>query len=106
MAFASVTDGNGISTCDKRYCRSEYHAVRKVLAFSKPAGGARSPENTAGKVCFPVSVRHLFLGATFCIICDWGRNEPDRDYPVGAADTIRAGAGNGQFRNICATPAP
>ena len=67
---------------------------------------ARSPENTAGKVCRPVSVRHLFLGATFCIICDWGRNEPDRDYPVGAIDTIRAGAGNGQFRNICATPAP
>lgn len=79
---------------------------RKGLAFSKSAGDAGSPENTAGKIHGSVSVLYLFFGAAFCAVCDRGRNEPDRNYPVEPFDTIRAGAGIGQLRDIRTAPVP
>ena len=62
----------GVPAFDKRYCRSEHHTGGTGLAFSKPADGARSPENTVGKVCCPVSVRYLFFDAAFYTICGRG----------------------------------
>ena len=93
--MSKYTTGEIAKLCGVSVRTVQYYDTRGILAPSELTEGGRR-----------LYSEDLFLGAAFCTICDWGRNEPNRDYPVGDVDTIRAGAGNGQLRNICATPAP